>query len=86
MVFTSAQSLHNAIKATNAIIWEVVQNGDVVAVLRQLCDGVLVSSSFHYQNHSLIKKSLRFSAVIILPSSLKAFPNGTSCSTVAGSG
>ena len=86
MVFTSAQFLHDAIKATDATIWEAVQNGDMVAVLRQLHDGVLVSSSFHYQNCSLIKKSLRFSAVIMLPSSPKALPNGPSCLTVAGSG
>ena len=86
MVFTSAQSLHDAIKATDATIWEAVQNGDMVAILRQLHDGVLVSSSFNYQNHSLIKKSLRFFAVIMLPSSPKALPNGTSCLTVARSG
>ena len=86
MVFTTAQSLHDAIKATDATIQEAVQNGDVVAILRQLHDGALVSSSFHHQNHSLIKKSLRFSTVIMLPSSLKALSNGTSCSTVAGSG
>ena len=85
-VFTSAQSLCNAIKATDATIWEAVQNGDVVAILRRLHDGVLVSGSFHYQNCSLIKKSLRFFAVIMLPSSPKALLNSTSCLTVAGSG
>ena len=86
MVFTTAQSLLDAIKATDATIWEAVQNGDVVAILRQLHDGILVSSSLHYQNYSLIQKSLRFSTVIMLTSSPKALLNGTSCSTVARSG
>ena len=129
MIFMTAQSLWDAIKATDATIWEAVKNGDVwvpsvllglspgywkgrvmimmcfwswtcstskshgiscdlltlstlelgqslysnmVAVLRWLCDGILVNSLFCYQNCSLIKKSLRFSAVIMLLFSLKA--------------
>ena len=46
MVFTTAQSLHDAIKATDATIWEAVQNGDVVAVLTWLHNSILVSASF----------------------------------------
>ena len=46
MVFTTAQSLYNAIKATDATIWEAVQNRDVVAILTQLHNSILVSTSF----------------------------------------
>ena len=46
MVFTTAQSLCDAIKATDATIQEAVQNGDVVAVLTWLHNNILVSASF----------------------------------------
>lgn len=46
MVFTTADSLRDAINATDATIREAVRNGDLLAVLTRLQRGVLVGGFF----------------------------------------